>query len=59
MRDLTAQTSQFNQPRRAPVHAVHERILAQVQEMAAAAGGLQNALSQATQGLGELARLRA
>jgi len=39
--------------------AVHERILAQVQEMAAAAGGLQNALSQATHGLGELARLQA
>jgi hypothetical protein len=38
---------------------VHERILVQVQEMAAAAGGLQSGLMQATQGLGELARLRA
>jgi HAMP domain-containing protein len=59
MRDLSAQTSRFNPPRGAPVRAVHERILAQVQEMAAAAGGLQSALTQATHGLGELARLRA
>ena len=59
MRDLSAQTSQFNPPRGGPARAVHERILAQVQEMAAAAGGLQSALTQATHGLGELARLRA
>jgi hypothetical protein len=59
MRDLLTQTDQSIPPRSGPVLAVHERILGQVQEMAAAAGGLQSALTQATHGLGELARLRA
>ena len=59
MRDLSARTSQVDPPHRGPAQAAHERILAQVQEMAAAAGGLQTALNQATHGLGELARLRA
>jgi hypothetical protein len=57
--DLSARTNRFDRPERGSAQAVHERILAQVQEMAAAAGGLQSALSQATHGLGELARLRA
>jgi methyl-accepting chemotaxis protein len=39
--------------------AALDRILAQVQEMAATAGGLQTALLQANHGIGELARLRA
>jgi len=59
MRDLSARTDRFDAPRRGSDQAVQERILAQVQEMAAAAGGLQSALTQATHGLGELARLRA
>jgi hypothetical protein len=59
MRDLSARTRQFDLPRGRSEQAVQERILAQVQEMAAAAGGLQSALTQATHGLGELARLRA
>jgi len=59
MRDLAARTDRVDAPRRGPAQAVQERILAQVQEMAAAAGGLQSALTQATHGLGELARLRA
>jgi hypothetical protein len=59
MRDLSARTNRFDPPHRGSAQAAHERILAQVQEMAAAAGGLQNALNQATHGLGELARLRA
>jgi methyl-accepting chemotaxis protein len=49
-------------PRRTPrgaALAALDRILNQVQEMAAAAGGLQTALLQANQGVGELARLRA
>lgn len=44
---------------RAPMLATLDSILAQVQEMAAAAGGLHNALLRANQGIGELARLRA
>jgi HAMP domain-containing protein len=59
MRDLSARTGQFDPLRDRSEQAVQERILAQVQEMAAAAGGLQSALTQATHGLGELARLRA
>jgi methyl-accepting chemotaxis protein len=59
MRDLAARTDRFDAPRRGSAQAVQERILAQVQEMAAAAGGLQSALTQATHGLGELTRLRA
>jgi methyl-accepting chemotaxis protein len=59
MCDLSARTGRFGRAARETDQAVHERILAQVQEMAAAAGGLQSALSQATHGLGELARLRA
>jgi uncharacterized protein YoxC len=59
MRDLSVRTRQFDLPRGRSEQAVQERILAQVQEMAAAAGGLQSALTQATHGLGELARLRA
>jgi len=59
MRDLSARTRQLDLPRGRSEQAVQERILAQVQEMAAAAGGLQSALTQATHGLGALARLRA
>jgi len=59
MRDLSARANRFDPPHRGSPQPAHERILAQVQEMAAAAGGLQNALNQATHGLGELARLRA
>jgi len=59
MRDLSARPNRSDLPRRGSDQAVHERILAQVQEMAAAAGGLQSALNQATHGLGLLARLRA
>ncbi len=58
MRDLAARTDRLDRPRGGAAQAVQDRILAQVQEMAAAAGGLQSALTQATQGLGELARLR-
>jgi methyl-accepting chemotaxis protein len=42
-----------------PGHGVLDQILAQVQEMAAASGGLQTALLRAHQGIGELSRLRA
>lgn len=59
MRDLSARTGRPDPLRDRSEQAVQERILAQVQEMAAAAGGLQSALTQATHGLGELARLRA
>jgi hypothetical protein len=58
MRDLSARPNRPNSPRRGSDQAVQERILAQVQEMAAAAGGLQSALKQATHGLGLLAGLR-
>lgn len=43
----------------APGHGRLDQILAQVQEMAAAAGGLRTALLRANQGIGELSRLRA
>lgn len=59
MCDLSARSGRFGRAVRGTDQAAHELILVQVQEMAAAAGGLQSALSQATQGLGELARLRA
>jgi hypothetical protein len=58
MRDLSARPNQSDSPRRGSDLAVHARILAQVQEMAAAAGGLQSALKQATHGVRALARLR-
>ena len=59
MRDLATRPDRFDLPHRGASQAVQDRILAQVQEMAAAAGGLQSALKQATHGSGELARLRA
>jgi hypothetical protein len=58
MRDLSARPNRSDSPHRGSDQAVHEQILAQVQEMAAAAGGLQSALKQATHGVGALARLR-
>jgi HAMP domain-containing protein len=58
MRDLSARPNRSDSPHRGSNQAVHERILVQVQEMAAAAGGLQSALKQATHGVGALARLR-
>ena len=57
--DLSARDGPPGTARPRSAQAVHERILVQVQDMAAAAGGLQSGLMQATQGLGELARLRA
>jgi methyl-accepting chemotaxis protein len=59
MRDLSARPNRSDSPHRGSDPAVQEQILAQVQEMAAAAGGLQSALKQATHGLGLLAGLRA
>jgi hypothetical protein len=59
MRDLSARPNRPDPADRGSELALHERILAQVQEMAAAAGGLQSALKQATHGVGALARLRA
>jgi hypothetical protein len=59
IRDLSARSSLASRATRGASRMAHERILAQVQEMAAAAGGLQSALKQATHGLGELSRLRA
>ena len=59
MCDLSARSGRFGRAVRETSQAARELILMQVQEMAAAAGGLQSALSRATQGLGELVRLRA